>query len=235
MERGQGHAGPVGSTPGSGSMVTELPSFTLDRHATLVDAVDHLLNRGAVLVGEAKLSLAGVDLVYLGVNLLVSSVETLRQEHGPTSGPVLSTHTSVEAPGELRDLAGRSPASGVAGDPGAGQAAPPTAPAIPAGAPLELPPRSPAGASREDRSADREHETGRDLARLVLTLIELLRQILERQAVRRMEGGGLSDAQIEAMGLALLELEEKMAEFREMFHLEDADLNVDLGPLGTLL
>jgi actin-like ATPase involved in cell morphogenesis len=73
------------------------------------------------------------------------------------------------------------------------------------------------------------------LAKLVLTLIELIRRLLERQAVRRMEGGGLSDEQIEELGLALMKLEEKMGELKAQFGLEDEDLNLDLGPLGRLM
>lgn len=73
------------------------------------------------------------------------------------------------------------------------------------------------------------------LGRLVLTLVELLRQILEHQAVRRMEGGGLSDEEIERMGLALMRLDEKMDEISEIFGLARHDLNIDLGPLGRLL
>lgn len=57
------------------------------REATLVDAVDHLLNRGAVLVGEATISLAGVELIYVGLNLLVSSVETLREAAPGVASP----------------------------------------------------------------------------------------------------------------------------------------------------
>ena len=73
------------------------------------------------------------------------------------------------------------------------------------------------------------------LAKLVLTLIELVRRLLEKQAVRRMEGGGLSDQQIEELGLALMKLEEKMAELKAQFGLEDEDLNLDLGPIGKLI
>jgi actin-like ATPase involved in cell morphogenesis len=73
------------------------------------------------------------------------------------------------------------------------------------------------------------------LAKLVLTLIELIRRLLERQAVRRMEGGGLSDEQVEELGLALMKLEEKMGELKTQFGLEDEDLNLDLGPLGRLM
>lgn len=73
------------------------------------------------------------------------------------------------------------------------------------------------------------------VAKLVLTLIEFLRQVLEHQAVRRMEGGGLSDEEIERLGLSLLRLSEKLEEIKLVFGLEDEDLNIDLGPLGKLL
>ena len=73
------------------------------------------------------------------------------------------------------------------------------------------------------------------LAQLVLTLIEFLRQVLERQAVRRMEGGSLSDEEIERVGLALMKLEEKIHELAEQFGLRPSDLNISLGPLGDLL
>ncbi|HEX6465977.1 MAG TPA: gas vesicle protein K [Terriglobales bacterium] len=73
------------------------------------------------------------------------------------------------------------------------------------------------------------------LAKLVLSLIELLRRLLERQAIRRMDGGDLDDAKIEEMGLALMKLEEKIVELSRHFGLTPADLNMDLGPLGNLL
>jgi hypothetical protein len=72
------------------------------------------------------------------------------------------------------------------------------------------------------------------LARLVLTLIELLRRVLEHQAIRRMDGGSLSDEEIERLGLALLKLSERMDELKATFGLTDEDLNIDLGPLGRL-
>jgi hypothetical protein len=75
----------------------------------------------------------------------------------------------------------------------------------------------------------------RDLARLVLTVVELLRRVVEHQAVRRMDDPDLSEEQIERMGLALLRLEEKMVEIRGIFGLGDDDLNIDLGPLGRVL
>lgn len=73
------------------------------------------------------------------------------------------------------------------------------------------------------------------LVKLVLTLIELIRQLLERQAIRRMEGAGLSPMQIEDLGLALMKLEEKLNDLKPQFGLTDEDLNLNLGPLGRLI
>jgi hypothetical protein len=73
------------------------------------------------------------------------------------------------------------------------------------------------------------------LAKLVLSLIELLRQLLERQAIRRMEGASLSEAQVEEMGKALMTLEAKIRELADHFGVTPAELNLDLGPLGNLL
>lgn len=72
------------------------------------------------------------------------------------------------------------------------------------------------------------------LARLVLTLIEMLRKVLEHQAVRRMDGGSLSDAEVERLGLALAQLDGRMRELKATFGLTDEDLDIDLGPLGRL-
>ena len=75
----------------------------------------------------------------------------------------------------------------------------------------------------------------RGLVTLVLTLVELLRQLMERQALRRVDQGTLSDDQIERIGSTLMALESRMAELRNHFGLAPEDLNLDLGPLGPLL
>jgi uncharacterized protein YjiS (DUF1127 family) len=75
----------------------------------------------------------------------------------------------------------------------------------------------------------------RGLAQLVLTLVELLRQLMERQALRRMDEGALSDDEIERMGETFMKLAERMDELKAEFGLEDEDLNLRLGPLGNLL
>ena len=73
------------------------------------------------------------------------------------------------------------------------------------------------------------------LAQLVLTIVELLRQLMERQALRRIDGGSLSEEQVERLGQTFMELDRRMEELREEFGLTEEDLNLDLGPLGRLL
>ena len=75
----------------------------------------------------------------------------------------------------------------------------------------------------------------RDLVKLVLTVVELLRQLMERQALRRIEGGTLDADEIERLGVALMKLEERMEELKVEFDLGDEDLNLNLGPLGDLV
>lgn len=73
------------------------------------------------------------------------------------------------------------------------------------------------------------------LAHLVLTIIELLRQLMERQALHRIEGGSLSAEEVERLGRTFMALAERMQELKREFGLEDADLNLNLGPLGDLM
>ncbi|MCX4237459.1 gas vesicle protein K [Streptomyces sp. A15ISP2-DRY2] len=89
-----------------------------------------------------------------------------------------------------------------------------------------------AGRSRLDLEPD---TVERDLIKLVLTVVELLRQLMERQAVRRFDTGDLSEDQEERIGLTLMLLDDRMAELRDRYGLRPEDLNLDLGPLGPLL
>jgi hypothetical protein len=93
----------------------------------------------------------------------------------------------------------------------------------------------PAGAE-PGRRVELDPETvGRDLASLVLAVVELIRELMERQALRRIDQGDLTDDQIEKIGLTLMALEDRMAELLDRFGLTTDDLNIDLGPLGPLL
>ncbi|MEI6424735.1 MAG: gas vesicle protein K [Lentisphaerota bacterium] len=73
------------------------------------------------------------------------------------------------------------------------------------------------------------------LAKLVLTLIELIRQLMEKQGMRRMESGSLSEEEIEKLGETFMKLENKMKELKEILDLKDENLNLNLGPLGNLM
>ena len=88
--------------------------------------------------------------------------------------------------------------------------------------------------SLPDRINAQPDSAGQELGRLVLTLVDVLRKVLEHQAVRRMDSGALSPEEIERLGLALLRLSERMEELKSAFGLRNEDLDIDLGPLGRL-
>ncbi len=157
-----------------------------DTEVTLLDVADRLLDTGVSLTGEATISVADVDLIYLGLDLALGSVEKMR---GRKRGP-----------GAMSAEMHRG---------------------IPAGLPEHI---------NVDPS-----DVERSLAKLVLTIVEFIRQLLERQAIRRMDGGGLTDAEIDRVGTALMKLEEKVVEMAGLFRLEKDDLRLGLGPLGELL
>jgi hypothetical protein len=83
-------------------------------------------------------------------------------------------------------------------------------------------------------NADPE-DVEKGLAQLVLTIVELLRQLMERQALRRVEAGGLTEEEVERLGRTMMLLGERMDELKQQFGLEDSDLNLNLGPLGNLM
>jgi len=90
-------------------------------------------------------------------------------------------------------------------------------------------------ATARQRIATDADTVERDLMRLALTIVEFVRQLMERQALRRVDAGGLTEEQEERVGLTLMLLEDRMAGLRDRFGLTTGDLNLDLGPLGTLL
>ncbi|MEX2431089.1 MAG: gas vesicle protein GvpJ [Dehalococcoidia bacterium] len=188
------------------------------QHIGLVDAIDHLLDKGVVVAGDAMVSLAGVDLMYLKLSLMLASVERLGRE-GMTGG-ASPAQAGPTAPPE----AGPSNNAGPDGPPkqgafhGQGAAKDSMLPAI---GPAALP---------EDGAPDE----AQGLAKLVLTLVDLLRRVLEHQALRRVEGGSLTEDDTERMGLALMQLEAKMADLCSAFGLTPNDLEIDLGPLGKI-
>lgn len=91
--------------------------------------------------------------------------------------------------------------------------------------------RAAAQPSRWNPDAD---DVRRSVAKLVLTLVEFIRRVLERQAIRRHEEGTLTPDETERVGMALMRLEETIVEMAEAFGLDPRDLNLELGPLGRL-
>ncbi len=182
---------------------------------SLLDAVDKLMDKGASLKGQVLLTIADVDLVMLDLRLLLTAVETVEQSlvrAGRRSPPPATAPAGVARPA----IAPPAPPLALAGD-------------VPAAAPAPAPAGEPASRLALDPDA-----AEKGLARLVLTLVEFLRRLLERQAVRRMEGGLLPEESIERMGVALERLEAKVLEMKGIFGLEGEELDLDLGPLGRL-
>jgi len=167
------------------------------------------------------LAVADIDLIKLDLGLLLTAVETALKHGRPAHLFPVRSAASMLPRGPGKDVRASAESQRIA-------EALPISDDTPE-APLEavaesLPPRL---------NADTETvENG--LARLVLTLIEVLRKVLEHQAIRRMEGGHLSEAEIERLGVALLRLNDRMQEMKGVFGLKDADLQIDLGPLGKL-
>jgi hypothetical protein len=186
----------------------------------LAEVLSHVLDKGVVLRGEVMLAVADVDLIRLDLGLLLSAVESAMRQGGAGTpkAPLL---------GAARP---RSPAELPSGSTMESQVVESLhAPSDATVAPLEtvaegLPPRLNTDPDKVENG----------LAKLVLTLIEVLRKVLEHQAVRRMEGGHLSDAEIERLGVALLRLNDRMQDMKGIFGLTDDDLQIDLGPLGKL-
>ena len=185
----------------------------------LSEVLNHILDKGVVLRGEVMLAVADIDLVRLDLGLLLSAVEVALR-HGMPGGwlPDGSAH---RPPRQAIGPSGSTMESQVVESLDAPKGA--------AMAPLEafaegLPPRLNTDPDKVENG----------LAKLVLTLIEVLRKVLEHQAVRRMEGGHLSDAEVERLGVALLRLNDRMQDMKGIFGLTDEDLQIDLGPLGRL-
>jgi hypothetical protein len=194
------------------------------RHVSLCEALDRVLNTGVVALGEVTLSVADVDLIYLGLQLVVTSIESGRElapaGAGPQPGP--DSRPRLMEP-EPASQAARQPPGAALALPLAGQAG-----SLPSGAPGEKTERI-AGAG-----ADSSREKN-GLGKLVLTLMKVLHELLQRQALRRIQGGALTPAQVERLGVTLMNQAREIERLRESFGLPEEELNLDLGPLGKLL
>ena len=223
-------------------------SIAKSRHVSLCEALDRILNTGIVAGGKITISVAEVDLIFLGLQLVLTSIESAGE-----------TRNSKNESNFLGDGTSRGPPQVIAPAAELSEVQTPSRPALlppqpsaPAGN-SPWPPRCESLANPEGRSwITPQDETATQpappvrknidpgqvkngLGQLVLTLMKLLHELLERQALRRIEAGSLYPAEIERLGITLKEQALEIERLRQAFGLEPGDLNLDLGPLGKLL
>ena len=171
-------------------------------NVTLVDALDKVLEKGAVINGDIMIRVADVDLVYLGLRLILTSISKAEELSGKSfSNPDKGfTPEDIEYIEKLQREIRRAEEN------------------IPKLIDLGNP-----------------KKTEQGLAKLVLTLVELIRKLMEKEAFRRVKRGTLSQAEIQKLGLSLKAVKKKIQEIQAIFGIEDEELNLDLGPLGNLM
>ena len=171
-------------------------------HAGLVDALDKVLEKGAIINGDLVLRVADVDLVYLGLRLILTSVSKAEELSGKNFGNPdreLTPEDMVYIEKLQREI----------------KRAEENIPKL------------------IDLGHPKKAEQG--LAKLVLTLVELIRKLMEKEAFRRVKRGTLSPVEIQKLGLSLKAVKKKIQEIQTIFGLEDEELELDLGPLGNLM
>ncbi len=205
-----------------------------NQHFTLLELLDRLLDKGVMMKGEILLSVADIDLVYLNLGLLLSSVKSVE------AAASRSDHEEAISwqPSTLGDFLDESQLET------RGKDAAPTSLTNASSQSNNNHRETIAIASAIDYEPDQAFapktnidpkNVEKGLTRLVLTLVDLIRKLMEKQAIRRMDAGQLHGEEIERMGDTFLRLDERMEQLKKTFDLKDEDLNLDLGPLGELL
>jgi hypothetical protein len=169
---------------------------------TLVDALDKVLEKGAVINGDMVLRVADVDLVFLGLRLILTSIS----KAGELSGEVFSSRDKELAPQDVEYIERLK---------------------------MEIKKTEENIPKLIDFGNPKKTEQG--LAKLILTLVELIRKLMEKEAYRRVKRGGLLPIEIQKLGLSLKAVKKKIEEVQTIFGIEDEELNLDLGPIGNLM
>lgn len=183
-------------------MMSPMGKETSKERVTLIDALDKVLEKGAVINGEVAIRVADIDMIYLGLRIIATSISKAEEISGKNFSDKHREPTREELDYilKLEQEIKRAEAN------------------IP---------------KFIDAKTPQKAEQG--LAKLVLTIVELLRRLLEKEAMRRIHRGSLSDTEIQKLGLTLKALEKKTEELKAVFGIKDEELNLDLGPLGNLL
>jgi hypothetical protein len=176
----------------------------IDKHnkVTLVDIIDKVLEKGAVINGDMVIRVADIDLVFLGLRLILTSVSKADELSGRITGNPERTLTEEDR-AYIEKLQNEI------------KKAEENIPRI--------------------INADSPRETEQGLAKLILTIVELIRKLMEKEAFRRVKKGTLSSVEIQKLGLSLKAVKKKMQEIQAIFGIEDEDMNLNLGPLGDLI
>jgi hypothetical protein len=171
-------------------------------NVTLVDVLDKVLEKGAVINGDMVIRVADVDLVFLGLRLILTSVSKAEE----LSGEFFSSKDKEPTPEDTEYIERLQ---------------------------REIKRAEENIPKLIDLGSPKKTEQG--LAKLILTLVELIRKLMEKEAYRRVRRGTLSPAEIEKLGLSLKAVKKKIKEIQAIFGIEDEELNLDLGPLGNLM
>lgn len=176
--------------------------YAVNEQVTLVDALDKVIEKGAVVVGDLTVRVADVDLIYVGLRLIATSISKAEE----FSGRSIINPSREPTPKELEYIRK-----------------------------LE---REIAKAERNISTlveVGNPKATEQGLAKLVLTLVVLIKRLMEREAMRRIQRGRLANIDIQKLGLTFMALEKKVEQLKLIFGLQDEDLNIELGPLGNLM
>lgn len=182
------------------------------RRESLIDAIDRLVDVGTVISGDAIIRLAGVDLIHLDLRLLLAAV--------------------IGPPAPAESPAGESAPAGARAESGSAGARP----SLPRVSSSRGGGAQPGGGAEPPSQSERSGERlDQGLGQLVVAVVELVRQLLERQAVRRMRAGTLDQQQLERLGDALQALEQRMVELRDALGVTPSELDHAIGTVERML
>ena len=201
--------------------VAKKAPIVFQQNETLLDVVDSLIDKGVAVDAEVVLGLADIDLIYLRAGALLAAADKVldvpveKRRKRPRRGVVSNP---------------RPPSHGV---PGARSvvAAPQTTDAPRR---VDLRAHDTADRAQGTLATAAANDTSRSVIKLVLTLVDFVRQLLERQAVRRVTSGSLDEAEVERLGRALMQLEQTVHALAAQHDIDPADLTLEIGPLGRL-
>ena len=175
-------------------------AYSDDKNASLVDALDSVIDKGAVVQGDIVVRIADLDLLAISLKIILVSMSRLQTQQGRRTDKVNINEMGDEV--YLKKMEKQIEKAQVH--------------------------------INQMINADSPEEIEGGLGQLVLTLIKLITDLVEKEAMRRVEGGQLTQMEMQKLGLNLQAIETKIEELRLVFGLKEEDLNLNLGPLGKL-